>query len=71
MTKNQNIEKKISELPPSAMSELESYVDYLLTKVKRGAGAKLQQDWAGGAKDFKDQYTSLELQKKALEWRTK
>ncbi len=29
----------------------------------------LRQDWAGALKDLRDQYTSLELQKKALEWR--
>jgi hypothetical protein len=29
----------------------------------------LRQDWAGALKDLREQYTSLELQKKALEWR--
>lgn len=30
---------------------------------------KLTQNWAGGLSDYSSQYTSLELQKKALEWR--
>jgi hypothetical protein len=30
---------------------------------------KLRQNWAGGLSDYGSQYTSLELQKKALEWR--
>jgi hypothetical protein len=30
---------------------------------------KLRQNWAGALKEYKDQYTSLELQKKALDWR--
>jgi DNA-directed RNA polymerase specialized sigma24 family protein len=30
---------------------------------------KLKQNWAGGLSDYSSQYTSLELQKKALEWR--
>ncbi|HEY6231115.1 MAG TPA: hypothetical protein VIW64_07620 [Pyrinomonadaceae bacterium] len=30
---------------------------------------KLKQNWAGGLSDYRGQYTSLELQKKALEWR--
>jgi len=28
----------------------------------------LKLDWAGGLKEYKDKYTSLELQKKILEW---
>jgi hypothetical protein len=29
---------------------------------------KLRLDWAEGLSEFCDQYTSLELQKKSLEW---
>jgi hypothetical protein len=29
---------------------------------------KLRLDWAGSLKEFRDQYTSLELQKKSLDW---
>jgi hypothetical protein len=28
----------------------------------------LRQDWAGALKDLREEYTSLELQKKILEW---
>jgi hypothetical protein len=31
--------------------------------------SKLRQNWAGALKEYKGQYTSLELQKKALDWR--
>jgi hypothetical protein len=30
---------------------------------------RLRLNWAGGLKDYAEQYTSLELQQKALEWR--
>lgn len=30
---------------------------------------KLKLDWIGGLKEYRDQYTALELQKKALDWR--
>lgn len=30
---------------------------------------RLSQNWAGAISDYGDKYTSLELQKKALEWR--
>ena len=71
MTKIQTIEKKISELPPAAVGELELFIDSLLRKMKKGRDSKLKQDWAGALKEFGAKYTSLELQKKALEWRRK
>jgi len=30
--------------------------------------SRLKLDWAGGLREYRDKYTSLELQKKALEW---
>ena len=30
---------------------------------------KPKLDWIDGLKEYRDQYTALELQKKALEWR--
>ncbi|MHA1637547.1 MAG: hypothetical protein ACTSUO_06175 [Candidatus Thorarchaeota archaeon] len=35
-----------------------------------GGHQPLQFSWAGSLKDFRDEFTSLEIQKKALEWRT-
>ncbi len=32
-------------------------------------GGKLKQDWAGGLADLASQYTSVQLQHKAQEWR--
>lgn len=71
MTRIQSIEKKISELPPNAINELEVFIDSLLRKSKNKKAGKLTQNWAGGLKEWKEKFTSLELQKKALEWRTK
>ena len=64
-----NLEEKIKELPPDLHQEVMDFVDFLLEKRGRKPGKKLRQDWAGALKDYRDQYTSLELQKKALEWR--
>ena len=63
------IEKMIEELSPELQKEVEDFVQFLKEKRGRKAGRKLRQDWAGALKDYRDQYTSLELQKKALEWR--
>ena len=63
------LERAIRELPPELQREVEEFV---LNLAKRQGGAKrryLKQDWAGALAHLRDQYTSLELQKKALEWR--
>jgi hypothetical protein len=66
------IEKKINQLPPSLVVKLDDYLDYLLSQKKVKKDTKvLTQTWAGGLKEYKKKYTSIELQKLALEWRTK
>jgi hypothetical protein len=64
-----NLEERIKALPPELHQEVMDFVDFLLEKRGRRPGKKLRQDWAGALKDYREQYTSLELQKKALEWR--
>ena len=64
-----NLEERIKELPPELHQEVMDFVDFLLEKRGRRPGRKLRQDWAGALKDYREQYTSLELQKKALKWR--
>jgi hypothetical protein len=41
----------------------------LLEKRERKTGRPLRQDWAGALRKYRNQYSSLELEKKALEWR--
>jgi hypothetical protein len=62
------IEEKIKNLPPELHKEVEDYVDLLLVRAKKKTGKKLKLDWAGGLKEYRDKYTSLELQRKILEW---
>jgi hypothetical protein len=64
-----SIEERIKNLPPALKKEVEEFVNSLLKRRRKKSGKKLRQDWAGALKDYRDQYTSLELQKKALEWR--
>jgi len=63
------IEELMRKLPPELQQEVEDFVQFLMEKRARKVGTKLRQDWAGALRDYRDQYTSLELQKKALEWR--
>lgn len=61
------IEKKLSELPLNLKKEVEDFIDFLLQKEKVMPKRKLKLDWVGGLKEYKDKYTSLELQKKSLQ----
>lgn len=59
----------VQELPPDIQAEVRDFVEFLLVKRARKPAEKLRQDWAGALHDVRDQYTSLELQQKALDWR--
>lgn len=63
------IEERLKELPPQLLREVEDFLELLAQKKGRKAGKKLRQDWAGALRDYRDQYTSPDLQKKTLEWR--
>lgn len=65
----ENLEKLIQGLPPDLKQEVEDFVQFLLSKRAKKLGKKLRQDWGGGLKEYRQQYSSLKLQKKALEWR--
>ena len=59
----------VKELPPEIEEEVRDFVEFLLERRIRKPGKRLRQDWAGALKDYRSEYTSLELQKRALEWR--
>lgn len=63
------IETKINQLTPDLMDELDHYLDYLINKRTTKKHNKLTQNWAGGLKG--ENYNSINLQKKALDWRQK
>jgi len=63
-----SVEEKFKRLPPELQREVMDFIDFLLRKVKKKPARKLRLDWAGGLKEYRDKFTSLELQKKALEW---
>jgi hypothetical protein len=69
MKTTKQIEEKINQLPPEFIGELERFLDGLIDKSKIHQPRRLTQNWAGGLKDIKE--SSIELQKKALDWRQK
>lgn len=65
-----SLEELVKEMPPEVKVVVRDFAESLIQKQKAtGKGRKLSLSWAGGLAKYRDQYTSLELQKKALEWR--
>ncbi len=66
----ETLPKLVEELPVSDRKTVREFVEFLLARRKEGTRRKLRQDWAGILRDYGDRFTSLELQQKALEWRS-
>ncbi|GLI53728.1 DUF2281 domain-containing protein [Thermodesulfovibrio yellowstonii] len=64
----ETLKEKIEKLPPELKQEVIDFIDFLLEKRKKRTTGKLTLSWKGKLKEYRDQYTSLELQKKAMEW---
>ena len=65
------IETKVRKLPENLKKEVLDYIEFLLEKHQ---GKKIKKkrfgyDWEGGLSDLRDEFTSVELQHKASEWR--
>jgi hypothetical protein len=67
MSTKENIEQKIRKIPPEMLAELEHYLDYLIAKTTNEKENSLSFSWAAGLEDVNE--SSVELQKKALDWR--
>lgn len=63
------LKELVEQLPPDFQEEAKKFVEFLVEKRATKSKRRLRLDWAGALKDYRDQYTSLKLQKKALEWR--
>jgi len=63
------IENKIHNLPIELQSEVNDYIDFLLSKKGLNhKSSKIQLDWAGGLKEYCSKFKSVELQHKSSEW---
>ncbi len=63
------LEELVQELPPDLKEDVRQYAQTLLDARKPRRRRKMRFTWAGALKEYRDQYTSVELQHKALEWR--
>lgn len=62
------LEDLIKELPPELLQEVHDFAKFLFETKVHPRHSKLRMNWAGALAEFRGQYTSLELQRKALEW---
>jgi hypothetical protein len=61
--------EQIEGLPLFRRMEAEDFVRFLATRdVKPVPAPPLTFSWAGGLSDLRDQFTSRELKKKAIDW---
>ncbi len=63
------IETRMRELPDNLKKEVLNYIELLLEKHqdKKIKKKRFKFDWEGGLSDIRDEFTSVELQHKALE----
>ena len=53
----------VKALPPDIQVEVRDFAEFLLQKRKQKARKPLRQNWAGALRKYRNQYSSLELQK--------
>ena len=63
-----SLNKVVSKLAPEDQREVITFAKKLLAKKKKSIKKHIDLSWAGALKEYRERYTSLDLQKKALEW---
>jgi hypothetical protein len=64
------IVKEMEGMPADIQREAMDFAFFLMTKrSSQSAAGTVKQRWAGALREFREQFTSLELQKKAQDWR--
>jgi hypothetical protein len=69
MVNMERLEDIIKKLPPELQEEVEDFVIFLSERKVKKKRKFLRQDWGGALRNYRNIYTSLDLQKKSLEWR--
>lgn len=66
------IDAKVKNLPPEMQREVMDFVEFLIQRreaARKPDSKRVGQSWAGGLSEFREQFTSVDLQHKASEWR--
>lgn len=64
------LDEKIKKLTPDEQEKVIRFIDTFITaKSESGTPHIPSFNWSGGLSELKSEFTSIELQKKASEWR--
>ncbi len=69
MDMGKSLQELVQELPPDMRAEVRDFVEFLLARRIRRDKRVLSQVWAGALRDYRERYTSGELQHQATAWR--
>ena len=69
MTVEEQITDKVRRLSEDKQLKVLSFVEAIAVDMREEPKRRLRLDWSGGLREYKDRYTSVELQKKAMDWR--
>ena len=64
-----SLDEMVKRLPAGLRAEVMDFVEFLLARESRKHRPKMTCDWAAGLEDLRAEYTSVELQHRASEWR--
>ena len=64
-----SVAEVVKVLPPEIQEEVRDFIEFLMEKRVHKSGHVLRQALGGAIKDYREQYTALELQKQANAWR--
>ena len=69
MTPVTQLAEMIESLPPDERQRIEEYIVFVAKEnTTKTNDQDFRFDWAGGLSEFRGKYSSLELEKKAMEW---
>ncbi|MBN1246050.1 MAG: DUF2281 domain-containing protein [Anaerolineae bacterium] len=68
-TQAKSLTELVQESQPGERDKVREFVEFLLARRERSGEKKLTQSWAGALRDYRNKYTSLELERLALDWR--
>ncbi len=63
-----NTAEMIKDLPPDLQQEVLDFAEFLLARTRPARRKHLRMSWAGALRKYRIKYSSLDLQKKSLEW---
>ncbi len=63
-----SLDDKVRKLPPELQQEVERFIESLSSRTKSRDAIRLHLDWRGALQELNAEYSSVDLQHKALDW---